>query len=124
VATVPRAPDGLYSAEVVRVLAGLAASRELIVVAGGGAAEGTGLVNALRHQLPRHTVVAVAVEAVPHRDDAAVFTALLNDGAVAVALTAADPLPAAHLLAEAIHADQVLDLSHNASCLTSVTPPV
>jgi NNP family nitrate/nitrite transporter-like MFS transporter len=115
VATVPATPDGVYSAEVVQVLGGLAISQELVVVAGGGAAEGTGLVNALRRMLPRHTVIAVAVGAVPHQDDVAVFTTLLNDGAVAIALTTADPLRAAHLLADAIHADQVLDLSHDAS---------
>jgi hypothetical protein len=115
VVTVPRTPDGLYPAEVLKVLAGLAASQELIVVVGGGTAEGTGLVNALRRRLPKHTVIAVAVEAALHPDDAAVFAALLNDGVVAVALTAADPLSAARLLATAVHADQVLNLSHNAT---------
>jgi NNP family nitrate/nitrite transporter-like MFS transporter len=83
VAGPPDARDGL--APTIAMLAGLASRRELVVVVPARAPwSGPALVAGLRLHLPRHRVVGITGDAVPHPHEAALVAELLEDGALPV----------------------------------------
>jgi len=102
---------GSHTGQAVAALVALASQHELVVVSGGtgraaGDSRGHSLVAGLRLHLPRHRILAVAVDADPHPHEVTLIAELLTDGALPVVLTATDdPAPVAVLLARALGAD-------------------
>jgi len=102
---------GTHTGQAVAALVALASQHELVAVSGGsgrtaGDSGGRALVAGLRLHLPRHRILAVAVDTDPHPHEIALIAELLTDGALPVVLTATDdPVPVAVLLARALGAD-------------------
>ena len=123
-----------HTAQLISALASLATRHELVIVCGTrdstpATGDGPPLVAGLRLHLPRQQIIAVVVGPDPHPHEAALVAELLNDGALPVVLTtAADPEPVARLLAPALDADQVVQVSHDRTdglqVRTQATPPV
>jgi MFS transporter, NNP family, nitrate/nitrite transporter len=108
-----------YVGDVTAVLAALATRHELAIVCAdpdpsGGSRLGFPLVAGLRQHLPAHTVLAVTAETPPHPHETAAIAAMIDAGTIPIVLVAGtDPTPIATLLAAAVHADQVLHLTHD-----------
>ncbi|GAA2632977.1 hypothetical protein GCM10010399_76690 [Dactylosporangium fulvum] len=103
--------------DVTVALAALATRHELVIVYAGrdpapGTCHGYSLVAGLRRHLPAHTVLAITAGTPPHPHETAAVADLLETGAVPVVLvTGGDPAPTARLLADGVHADQVVHLA-------------
>ncbi len=108
-----------YLGDVTAALAALATRHELAVVyadpdPSGGSGLGFPLVAGLRQHLPAHTVLAVTAETPPHPHETAAITAMIDAGTIPVVLVAGtDPTPIAMLVAAAVDADQVLQLTRD-----------
>jgi NNP family nitrate/nitrite transporter-like MFS transporter len=108
-----------YLGDVTAAVAALATRHEVAVVCAdpnpsGGTGLGFQLVAGLRQHLPAHTVLSITAETPPHPHETAAIADMINAGTIPVILVAgADPTPTAMLLAAAVEADQVLQLSRD-----------
>ncbi|MET7422667.1 MFS transporter [Dactylosporangium sp. NPDC005555] len=106
-----------YLGDVTAALAALATRHEVAVVCAdpnptGGAGLGFQLVAGLRRHLPAHTVLSITAETPPHPHETTAIADMINAGTIPVVLVAGtDPTAIAMLLATAVDADQVLQLS-------------
>ncbi|WP_238008466.1 MFS transporter [Dactylosporangium sp. AC04546] len=99
--------------DVISALAALATRHELVVVFEPDPPSGAGqLITCLRMRLPAHTILALSADTPPHPHEIATVSELLEVGAVPVVLVApGDAIPAALMLGEEVHADQVVHLT-------------
>ncbi|MET7398820.1 MFS transporter [Dactylosporangium sp. NPDC005572] len=99
--------------DVISALAALATRHELVVVfEPDPAADAARLITGLRLRLPAHTILALSAGTPPHPHETAAVAEQLEAGALPVVLVAAgDAIPAALMLGDQIHADQVVHLA-------------
>ncbi|MFB9184640.1 nitrate/nitrite transporter [Dactylosporangium sucinum] len=99
--------------DVISALAALGTRHELVIVFEPDPAAGPEqLITGLRMRLPSHTILALSAGTPPHPHEVAAVAELLEVGSLPVVLVGAgDAIPAALMLAEQIHADQVLHLA-------------
>jgi NNP family nitrate/nitrite transporter-like MFS transporter len=112
VVAVSAAQIGRYLPTVVSALAALARNDELaIAYAVTDSRDGYALVSALRSQLPRHTVLALATADPPRRDEVDTLVDMLQTGTLPVALLhGSQPDISAITLARDLRADQAVHL--------------